>query len=275
MAAGDREWAPEAGPRRAIQNVSILIVDDDPKIRRLIRLELRASDYDVSEAGDGQEALDLIARDEPTMVLLDLMMPGIDGLEVLRRLRESSSVPVIIISARNQDQDRIDGFKLGADDYITKPFNTEELIERVRAVLRRSRGSSRWTDSEGGIDHLIIDFERRSVTVDGKSVVLSPKEWQLLDHFAANPGRTLLHEDLLEKAWGPEAREDVQSLRVWINRLRQKLERNPAQPRLIRTVQGVGYIFNARVIEPEHPVAPRPIRNRSRARSTAGRPAPA
>jgi len=258
--------------------LSILVVDDDPKIRRLMRVELRASDFQVTEAANGEEALDLVARDEPTLVLLDLMLPGIDGMEVLRRLRETSSVPVIIISARHQDQDRIRGLQLGADDYITKPFNTEEVIERVRAVLRRARASSRWTDADGGsIDHLIIDFDRRTVTVDGKAVVLSPKEWQLLDHFAANPGRTLLHEDLLENAWGREAREDVQSLRVWINRLRQKLERNPSQPRLIRTVQGVGYIFNARVIEPDTPApgAPR-ARRRHAARqpATAALPAP-
>jgi two-component system KDP operon response regulator KdpE len=253
--------------------VSILVVDDDPKIRRLMRVELRASDYQVTEAANGEEALDLVSRDEPSLVLLDLMLPGIDGMEVLRRLREISSVPVIIISAKHQDVDRIRGFQLGADDYITKPFNTEEMIERVRAVLRRARASSRWTEADaGGIDHLIIDFDRRTVTVDGKSVILSPKEWQLLDHFAANPGRTLLHEDLLESAWGHEAREDVQSLRVWINRLRQKLERNPSQPRLIRTVQGVGYIFNARVIEPEvgaAQAAPRRRTRSSRPRSTA------
>lgn len=222
-----------------------------------MRVELRASDFEVEEAADGEEALDLVARDEPALVLLDLMLPGIDGMEVLRRIRESSAVPVIIVSARNQDQDRIRGLQLGADDYITKPFNTEEVIERIRAVLRRSRGSSRWTDAEGSIDHLLIDFDRRSVTVDGSQVTLSPKEWQLLDHFAANPGRTLTHEDLLENAWGRSAREDVQSLRVWINRLRQKLERNPAQPRLIRTVQGVGYIFNARVVEPVQTARPR------------------
>jgi two-component system, OmpR family, KDP operon response regulator KdpE len=253
--------------------VSILVVDDDPKIRRLMRVELRASDFQVTEAANGEEALDQVLHEEPTLVLLDLMLPGIDGMEVLRRLRETSSVPVIIISAKHQDQDRIKGLQLGADDYITKPFNTEEVIERVRAVLRRARASNRWTEADaGGIDHLIIDFDRRQVTVDGKGVILSPKEWQLLDHFAANPGRTLLHEDLLENAWGREAREDVQSLRVWINRLRQKLERNPAQPRLIRTVQGVGYIFNARVIEPEP--GSRPVAPVRRARAPRARPSP-
>lgn len=253
--------------------MSILVVDDDPKIRRLMRVELKANDFPVSEAANGEEALELVAQDEPSLVLLDLMLPGIDGMEVLRRIRESSSVPVIIISARNQDQDRIRGLQLGADDYITKPFNTTEVIERIRAVLRRARASSRWTDADaGGIDHLIIDFDHRSVTVDGKPVTLSPKEWQLLDHFAANPGRTLLHEDLLENAWGKEAREDVQSLRVWINRLRQKLERNPAQPRLLRTVQGVGYIFNARILEPEPPARPPGGLRMRRPKAPRGRP---
>lgn len=261
--------------------MSILVVDDDPKIRRLMKVELRASDFPVSEAADGEQALDVVAREEPSLVLLDLMLPGIDGMEVLRRIRESSSVPVIIISARNQDQDRIRGLQLGADDYITKPFNTEEVIERIRAVLRRSRASSRWTDNEDdGTEHLIIDFDRRTVTVDGKAVALSPKEWQLLDHFAANSGRTLTHEDLLENAWGREAREDVQSLRVWINRLRTKLERNPAQPRLIRTVQGVGYLFTARLVDPPKSppgrsggVRPRRPRSPRRPSGTAARSA--
>jgi two-component system, OmpR family, KDP operon response regulator KdpE len=255
-----------------VTGVSILVVDDDPKIRRLIRLELHANDFQVSEAADGEEALEQVTRNEPDLILLDLMLPGIDGLEALRRIRASSAVPVIIISARSQDQEKIRGFQLGADDYITKPFNAEELVERVRAVLRRARASNRWTEIDGGADHLVIDFDHRTVTVDGKSVVLSPKEWQLLDHFASNAGRTLLHEDLLEKAWGRDAREDVQSLRVWINRLRQKLERNPAQPRLIQTVQGVGYIFNARVMEPARTLAAPP---RRRGRAAAQRPSPA
>ena len=223
----------------------ILVVDDDPKIRRLLKVGLHGTDMAVLEAGDGEEALRLVEKKRPWLVLLDLMLPDIDGLEVLRRLRELSPVPVVIISAKGTDNDRIRGLQMGADDYVIKPFNPDEVAERVKAVLRRARPARRRNDARQlELDDVNIDLAGHAVTVDGRPVSLSPKEWQLLEQLATYPGRTLLHEDLLVKTWGDQYRDDVQFLRVWISRLRQKIERNPAQPRLIRTVQGVGYVLD-------------------------------
>jgi DNA-binding response OmpR family regulator len=223
----------------------ILVVDDDPKIRRLLRVGLKSTEYPVIEAADGQEALRQVEKKKPWLVLLDLMLPDMDGLEVLRRVRELSPVPVVIISAKGADNDRIRGLQYGADDYVTKPFNPDEVVERVRAVLRRARPARRRPDARQiELDEVQIDLAGHTVTVDGRPVGLSPKEWQLLEQLATYPGRTLLHEDLLVKTWGEQYRDDVQFLRVWISRLRQKIERNPAQPRIIRTVQGVGYVLD-------------------------------
>ena len=224
----------------------ILVVDDDPKIRRLLRVELRAHEYRTFEAASGSEALEQFDKRKPWLVLLDLMLPDMDGLDVLRRIREQSPVPVVVVSAKTADLDRIKGLQLGADDYIVKPFNPEEVVERVRAVLRRTRQPRR---PAGGrrvdLDNVVIDLDSHTVTVEGRPVTLSPKEWQLLEQLASHPGRTLLHEDLLEKTWGPQYRDDVQFLRVWISRLRQKIERNPAEPEYVITVAGVGYLLQA------------------------------
>lgn len=224
----------------------ILAVDDDPKILRLLRIELTAQGFQVLTAERGPEALEVIERQRPDLVVLDLIMPGMDGLEVLKRIREKSGVPVIILTAKGTDTDKITGLELGADDYVPKPFNPEELTARVRAVLRRSQ--AREGDVAGNrlvCGNIVIDLARRTVQVNGKSVVLSRTEWQLLQQLCANAGRVMLHEDLLTRTWGPEYRDDVQYLRVWISRLRQKLEENPAEPKYIRTVQGIGYILEA------------------------------
>ncbi len=224
----------------------ILVVDDDPKILRLLRVELTAQGFQVLVAERGREALELVERQRPDLVVLDIIMPGMDGLEVLRRLRESSGVPVILLTAKGTDADKIIGLELGADDYLAKPFNPEELTARVRAVLRRTQVR----EAPGGGDRLVcgdivVDLARRTVFVRNRPVVLSRTEWQLLQQLCANAGRVMLHEDLLSRTWGPEYRDDVQYLRVWISRLRQKLEDNPSEPRYIRTVQGVGYILDA------------------------------
>jgi len=238
----------------------ILVVDDDPKIRRLLRVELKAHDYRICEAADGNEALDQFDRKKPWLILLDLMLPDMDGLEVLKRIREHSPVPVVVVSAKHSDIDRIKGLQLGADDYIVKPFNPEEVVERVKAVLRRTqRPRQRREGRRVDLDNVVIDLESHNVTVEGRPVPLSPKEWQLLEQLATHPGRTLLHEDLLERTWGPQYRDDVQFLRVWISRLRQKIERNPAQPRLIRTVQGVGYVLDTTPQFPETPEPSEPV----------------
>jgi two-component system KDP operon response regulator KdpE len=224
----------------------ILVVDDDPKILRLLRVELTAQGFQVLVAERGRDALDLVERQRPDLVILDIIMPGMDGLEVLRRLRESSGVPVILLTAKGTDSDKIIGLELGADDYLAKPFNPEELTARVRAVLRRTQARETPTSGDRLVcGDIVVDLARRTVFVRDRPVVLSRTEWQLLQQLCANAGRVMLHEDLLSRTWGPEYRDDVQYLRVWISRLRQKLEDNPSEPRYIRTVQGVGYILDA------------------------------
>jgi two-component system, OmpR family, KDP operon response regulator KdpE len=224
----------------------VLVVDDDHKILRLLRIEFTAQGFQVLMAERGREALEILDRQRPDLVVLDIIMPGMDGLEVLKRIREKSGVPVILLTAKGTDSDKIMGLELGADDYLPKPFNPEELTARVRAVLRRSQ--MREAPNNGNklvCGNITIDLARRTVYVNNKAVVLSRTEWQLLQQLCANAGRVMLHEDLLTRTWGPEYRDDVQYLRVWISRLRQKLEENPAEPKYIRTVQGIGYILES------------------------------
>lgn len=223
----------------------VLVVDDDPKILRLLRVSLTAQGFHVITADRGEDVAEIMERQRPELVILDIILPGIDGLEVLRRLRESSGAPVILVTAKDAHTDKILGLELGADDYVAKPFNPDELTARVRAVMRRSQVR----EAPGGGSQLVcgdvvVDLARRTVFVKGRPIVLSRTEWQLLQHLCGNAGRVMLHEDLLSRTWGPEFRDDVQYLRVWISRLRQKLEENPSSPRYIRTVQGIGYIFD-------------------------------
>lgn len=223
---------------------TILIVDDDPKILRLLRIELSAQGFQAVPAQRGEQALQLASERRPDLVVLDILMPGLDGLAVLQRLREWSGVPVILLTAKGTDTDKIMGLELGADDYLPKPFNPEELTARVRAVLRRVQSTEQ--PAAGPLIRsgaITIDLARRAVFVRGEPVVLSRTEWQLLQQLVINAGRVMLHEDLLTRTWGAEYRNDVQYLRVWISRLRQKLEENPAEPRYIQTVQGVGYVL--------------------------------
>ena len=224
----------------------ILIVDDDPKIRRLVRIELTAQGYQVATVDRGLDAVSFVSEQRPKLVILDIRMPGIDGLETLRRIRAVANVPVILLSAKGGESDKIDGLEVGADDYVTKPFSPEELAARVRAVLRRAAVDEQGaTVSRYVAGDLTIDLARRTVTIAGKVMGLSRMEWQLLRYLCANAGRVILHEDLLSSIWGPDFRDDLQYLRVWVSRLRQKLGDNPANPRIIRTVSGVGYVLNA------------------------------
>lgn len=224
---------------------SVLIVDDDHKILRLLRTTL-APEFQVFQAERGPDALELLDRQRPDIVVLDIIMPGMDGLEVLRHIRERSGVPVILLTAKGTDSDKIQGLELGADDYMAKPFNPDELSARARAVLRRSQARDAPADSDRVVcGDIVIDLARRTVYVNGKPIVLSRTEWQLLQQLCMNAGRVMLHEDLLTRTWGAEYRDDVQYLRVWISRLRQKLETNPSEPKYIRTVQGIGYILEA------------------------------
>ena len=183
------------------------------------------------------------------MILLDIMMPGASGLEVMRRLRERSNVPVLLVSARDKDTDKVRGLELGADDYIVKPFNPDELGARVRAVMRRvlSQDVERVVKA-GDVE---IDLTRRLVRKAGEPVALTRTEWLLLQHLAANTGKVMLNTELLTKVWGPEYRNDLQYLRVWVSRLRAKLEDTPSNPRIIKTLQGIGYLFEAEPVDPE------------------------
>jgi two-component system KDP operon response regulator KdpE len=229
-----------------VRPITILVVDDEPRIRRFVRAELEEEGYRVLGTETGEDALGIVERNDADLVVLDLVLPGLSGFETLQRIRQASSIPVILLTARGGDRDKIQGLNLGADDYLTKPFNPEELTARIRAVLRRTR-----PPLPGHLDHplvvgdLRVDSNQRRVLLGEQEISLSPTEWQLLYHLVNNAGRVILHEDLLAMAWGPAYRNDLQYLRVWISRLRRKLRDDPASPRLIRTVPGVGYMLKA------------------------------
>jgi len=220
------------------------VVDDEPRMIRFIRLNLEHDGYDVFEANTGEEALEKLRDHLPNLVLLDVMMPGVDGFETLRMLREISTVPVIMLTAKGDVEDRVRGLELGADDYIAKPFDPAELVSRVGAVLRRTEMPS---EPEHDVitvdDRLKIDFDRREVFVDGELIKLRPTEFRLLYHLVKNAGWVVPHEQLLAKVWGYEYRDETHYLRLYINYLRQKLEKDPSNPQYILTERGVGYRF--------------------------------
>jgi two-component system KDP operon response regulator KdpE len=220
----------------------VLVVDDEMPIQRFVRAELEAQGYRVLLAGGGAEALRRVEDDRPDLVVLDVMMPDMDGFEVLRRLRTTSAVPVIMLTARGGDLDKVRGLQSGADDYVTKPFNPEELTARIAAVLRRGQAAVAGPRVlTYPAEAVTIDLERRLVTVRGEEVRLSKTEWQLLEELAGHAGRVMLHRELLVRIWGPEYVDDVHYLRIWTSRLRAKLERDPAAPTLIHTMPGLGY----------------------------------
>jgi two-component system KDP operon response regulator KdpE len=223
----------------------ILAVDDEAGILRLIRLELSSQGFRVIVAGDGEEALRLAEQQRPDIVILDIVMPDMSGLEVMRRLRERMAVPVILLTAKDHDEDKVRGLELGADDYLVKPFNPEELSARVRAVLRRGFRPSAGSEHLVRVANIEIDLNSRLVKKDGAVVSLTRTEWMLLQHLAANAGKVMLNTELLSKVWGPEYRDDLQYLRVWVSRLRSKLEPDPANPQIIKTLQGIGYLLDA------------------------------
>jgi DNA-binding response OmpR family regulator len=229
---------PETPRRR------ILVVDDEPRMVRFIRLNLEQDGFDVMEARTGMEALSQLRLNLPDLVLLDVMLPDIDGLEILRMIREFSQVPILMVTARGEEDDRVKGLERGADDYIAKPFSPRELASRIRAVLRRNE-MPRGAAHEPIVvdDRLTIDFDKREVRVEGKPVVLRPTEYRLLFHLVQNAGRVVTHDQLLAKVWGYEYREETHYLRLYVNYLRQKLERDPSKPEYILTERGVGYRF--------------------------------
>jgi two-component system, OmpR family, KDP operon response regulator KdpE len=221
----------------------ILAVDDEAGILRLIRLELTDQGFRVVVASDGEEAVRTFEQQRPDVVVLDIMLPDMSGLEVMRRLRERSNTPIILLTARDHDEDKVRGLELGADDYVVKPFNPQELTARVRAVMRRAVRES-MGESMVVAGDVEIDLDKRLVTKSGEPVSLTRTEWMLLQHLASNAGRVMLNTELLSKVWGPEYIDDLQYLRVWISRLRSKLETDHAQPSVIKTLQGIGYLLD-------------------------------
>ena len=223
----------------------ILIVDDEERILNFLSTKLKALGYGVLTASNGLEALEQAQAQEPDLIVLDLIMPKMDGFETLKELRSFSSVPVIILSAKGADVDKIKGLGLGADDYLQKPFNPDELVARIEAIGRRLQPAGRRVALKPlSVGDLTIDFEGRRVVRRGKEEHLTRIEWLLLSELARNVGRLMLYEELLTRIWGPEYRDDVQTLRTWISRLRYKLGDDPDNPKLIRTMPKTGYIMD-------------------------------
>lgn len=222
----------------------ILVVDDERRMVGFIRLNLEQDGYEVIEAFNGTEALNRLRDSLPDLILLDVMMPDIDGFEVLRTIREISQVPVIMLTAKGEEDDKVKGLELGADDYVTKPFSPRELVSRIKAVLRR--GATFEEDEEGVIevdDRLRIDFGRREVWVDEELIKLRPTEYRLLYHLVRNAGWVMTHDQILTKVWGYEYRDEPHYVRLYINYLRKKIEKDPSNPEYILTERGVGYRF--------------------------------
>jgi len=223
----------------------ILVVDDEERIIRMIRLNLEHDGFLVIEANSGVEAINAVREKIPNLVVLDVMMPGIDGFETLSLIRETSQVPVIMLTAKTEEEDRIRGLELGADDYVSKPFSPRELVSRIKAVLRRTEGSATLEDTDRiQVDeHLRLDFGKREVWLDGELVKLRPTEYRLLYHLVQNAGWVMTYDQLLAKVWGYEYRDETHYVRLYINYLRQKIEKDPSNPKYILTERGVGYRF--------------------------------
>ena len=222
-------------------NARILVVDDEPQIRRVMKHMLLAQNYNVSEAKSGEEALQKLRFEQQDLVLLDVNMPGIGGLETCRAIRSDSDVAVIMLTVRNAERDKVVALDAGADDYVTKPFGIEELLARVRASLRRHSSAEAIPAFQS--KELSVDFESRRVTTCGEEVHLAPKEFEVLKHLIAQQGKPVSHRRLLQAVWGPEYGEETENLRVVINQLRKKIEKDPAQPKFILTEPWVGYRF--------------------------------
>ena len=226
-------------------NRVILVVDDEERMARFIRLNLEYDGFQVLEAYKGMQAINLIRDKMPDLVLLDVMLPDIDGFEILKTVREVSTVPVIMLTAKGEEDDRVQGLELGADDYITKPFSPRELVSRVKAVLRRTEIASA-ASAHDVIDvdeRLKLDFGRREVWVDGELVKLRPTEYRLLYHLVQNAGWVMTYDQILSKVWGYEYRDEPHYVRLYVNYLRQKLEEDSSNPKYILTERGVGYRF--------------------------------
>jgi DNA-binding response OmpR family regulator len=228
----------------------ILIVDDEPHMIKLVKANLQAAGYEVRSAKDGRSALDAVERERPDLIILDIMLPRMDGYEVCRRIREYSAVPILMLTARGSEMDLVHGFDVGADDYLVKPFAVNELLVRVRAILKRSKFARDVVQRPPLVaGDLTIDFALRRVTVRDKEIQLSPTEYKLLTALALNADRVILHQDLLRDVWGPEYRTETQYLRVYVHYLRKKIEDDPSKPRYLITHPGAGYLFRSGRVE--------------------------
>jgi two-component system, OmpR family, KDP operon response regulator KdpE len=226
-----------------VKKVVVLVVDDEERIVNFLRSKLRVSGYDVLTASNGKEAFEQFHNNNPDLIILDLVMPEMDGFSFLKELRAFSQVPVIILSAKNEDVDKIQGLTMGADDYLPKPFNPNELVARIEAVSRRiSQGHKTKTPESMTLHGVFIDFQSHNVKVNGSEEHLTRIEWLLLAELVQNMGRVITYEELLTRIWGPEYRKDLQILRTWISRLRNKLQVDPEKAPFIETVPKMGYI---------------------------------
>jgi len=227
-----------------LANKTILVVDDEERMLRFIRLNLEHDGFQVIEAVKGHEALDKMRTGMPDLILLDVMLPDLDGFEVLKMVREISNIPIIMLTAKGEEDDRVKGLELGADDYVTKPFSPRELVSRVKAVLRRVESEGSGEEEVIDVDDwLKIDFNRREIWVKGELVKLRPTEYRLLYHLVQNAGWVLTYDQILSRVWGYEYRDEPHYVRLYINYLRQKLEKDPTQPKYILTERGIGYRF--------------------------------
>ncbi|MDP2743740.1 MAG: response regulator transcription factor [Dehalococcoidia bacterium] len=233
------------------KKITVLLVDDDPQLVRLVRANLESVSYRVLTAIEGRSALELVDRETPDLLILDIMLPGMSGYELCQRIREFSNVPIIMLTAKVEDADKVKGLKLGADDYLTKPFSVQELLARIEAVLRRAR-SPEEDKAPRALTYgdISIDFSQRRLTVSGREVALTLTEFKLLSHLMSNAGRVLLHRELLSKVWGAEYQDEVEYLRAYVRHLRQKIELDPHQPRYILSRPGIGYMFAVPAPEP-------------------------
>jgi two-component system KDP operon response regulator KdpE len=220
---------------------TILVVDDEPQIRRVLRSTLTSQGYVIIDAKTGEEGVESARKNKPDLVLLDVNMPGMGGIEACREIRRSSDAPIIMLTVRNAERDKVLALDAGADDYVVKPFGIEELLARIRAALRRYAPGDALPPFVS--KELSLDFERRQLTVRGEEVHLTPKEFDVLKHLIANQGKPLSHRRILQSVWGPDYGEETENLRVVINQLRKKIETDPAHPKFIRTEPWVGYRF--------------------------------
>ena len=228
---------------RTRKRKTILVVDDEPRMIGFIRMNLELEDHQVVEAHSGLEALDALRTQLPDLVLLDVMMPDLDGFETLRMLREFSDIPVIMLTAKGEETDKVLGLELGADDYITKPFGPRELSSRIKAIFRRLEKPSTDEAVLHVDNRLSVDFNQRQVIVNGEPVKLRPTEYRLLYHLIRNAGWTVPHDQILQKVWGYEYRDEAHYVRLYVNYLREKIEEDPSNPHYIITERGVGYRF--------------------------------